>query len=295
VPIGMAGWVAGKMDRGKRPGALSWVLGVALMVALVGIWGIPALVKTHGQYAAVGLGKHVVMRSVAPLEGHGAHTWWSYAVTFPFYGLTVWPSFFPWSMWLPAVVAGLWARRRQWRLEETYLVTGVALVFGIFTLSWTKLPHYTLPAFPFMALLMGAWWGGTREKLFRRVTVWATAVGLALTLVAFPLARPLFVSKQLYDAAAPWLTREMALGTIDYQEPSLVWLFRETIGGYGTSMNWKEAEEWMAKPGARVCVLPVDQLQKAFRKLDPAWRVVKGSGFDVANGRRTNLAAVIKS
>jgi len=294
VPIGMTGWAAGRMERGKRPGALAWILGVTLMLALVGIWGIPALVRTHGQYAAVGLGKHVVMRSVAPLEGHGAKSGWSYIVTFPFYLLTVWPSFFPWSIWLPAAFAGLWIRRRQLRLEETYLVTGIVLVFGIFTLSWTKLPHYTLPAFPFMALLLGAWWGAEREKLFRGVAVGAAVVGLLMALVVFPLARPLFVSQQLYEAAAPWLTRDMVLGTIDYHEPSLVWLFRKKIGGYGTSMNWKDADEWMRQPGPRVCVMPVDQLPKAFRKMDPAWRVVEAAGFDVANAHRTNLAAVIK-
>jgi len=84
------------------------------------------------------------------------------------------------------------------------------------------------------------------------------------------------------------------LGTIDYHEPSLVWLFRKKIGGYGTSMNWKDADEWMRQPGPRVCVMPVDQLPKAFRKMDPAWRVVEAAGFDVANAHRTNLAAVIK-
>ena len=155
VPIGMAGWTAAKMERAQRPRALEWLLGALLMLALVGVWGIPALTRTHGAYAAVGLGKHVIMRSVAPLEGHGARTWWSYAVTFPFYFATIWPSFFPWSLWLPVAAINLWRRRKQWRLQESYLVAGIALVFGIFTLSWTKLPHYTLPAFPFMALLIG--------------------------------------------------------------------------------------------------------------------------------------------
>jgi 4-amino-4-deoxy-L-arabinose transferase-like glycosyltransferase len=265
------------------------------MLALVGIWGVPALIKTHGQFAAVGLGKHVVMRSVAPLEGHGAKSGWSYALTFPFYFLTLWPSFFPWSIWLPAAAAPLWTRRRQWRPEETYLITGILLVFGIFTLSWTKLPHYTLPAFPFMALLLAAWWGSNRDRLFRRVAIASAVVALLVTMIAFPLARSLFVSQQLYNQAAPWLTRDMVLGTVDYHEPSLVWLFRTKIDGYATPMNWKAADQWMAQPGPRVCIIPVDQLSNTFRKLDPAWRIVTAAGYDVANAHRTNLAAVIKT
>lgn len=98
VPIGMAAWTSSRMERGKRPRWVEWVLGAAWMLALIGTWGIPALIRTHGEYAAVGLGKHVVMRSVSPLEGHGAKSWWSYAATFPFYLVTVWPSFFPWSL-----------------------------------------------------------------------------------------------------------------------------------------------------------------------------------------------------
>jgi hypothetical protein len=40
--------------------------------------------------------------------------------------------------------------------------------------------------------------------------------------------------------------------------------------------------------------MPADQVKSAFKMLDPAWRVVKAGGFDVANARREELAAVIK-
>jgi hypothetical protein len=266
------------------------------MLALVGLWGIPALARTHGEYAVVGLGKHVVMRSVAPLEGHGARTWWSYAATFPFYLLTVWPSFFPWSLWLPAVGIELWRRRKGRQIEETYLISGIVLVFGIFTLSWTKLPHYTLPAFPFMALLMAAWWGRReRDTAFRWMAAGMASGALVVALAILPLTRPLFVSQRLYDAAAPWLARNMDLATVGYHEPSLLWLFRKKIGGFETSMNWKDAEDWMTEPGPRVCVMPAAQVESSFRDLDPAWHVVKAAGFDVANAHRVELAAIIKT
>lgn len=295
VPIGMAGWTAGKMERDKRPGLLEWIAGILVMLALVGIWGIPALVLTHGEYAVVGLGKHVVMRSVAPLEGHGAKTWWSYAITFPYYLFLVWPSFFPWSLWLAPAAGALWVRRGQWRPDERYLVAGIVLVFGLFTLSRTKLPHYTLPAFPFLALMLAQWWGEQRERAFLWAAGGMAAFGLALALVAFPLAARFFISQRLYDVAAPWLTPQMEMGTIDYQEPSLIWLFRKRIEGYSTSMNWKLGNSWMRQPGPRVCVMPVEQVPRVFRKMDPAWRIVSAQGWDVANARRMQLSAIIKA
>lgn len=294
IPIGMAGWTAGRLEPGKRPGPLQWILGAVLMLALVGIWGIPALIRTHGQFAVVGLGRHVVMRSISPLQGHGAKTGLSYFFTAPYYFLTVWPSFFPWSFWLPPAVAGLWRRRKEWAPHESYLVVGVVLVFGLFTLSWTKLPHYTLPAFPFLALLLAASWERVTYPLFQWVAAGMIAGGLVVTLGILPLVRPLFVSQTLYDATATYLAPETELAAVDYEEPSLVWLFRKKIEGFETNMPWRSLDRWMHEPGPRVCVVPANRLQKIFRRLDPAWQVVKASGFDVANVHKTHLVALIK-
>ena len=41
---------------------------------------------------------------------------------------------------------------------DTYLLSGIAIIFVIFTLVSTKLPHYTLPAFPLLALLLARHW-----------------------------------------------------------------------------------------------------------------------------------------
>jgi 4-amino-4-deoxy-L-arabinose transferase-like glycosyltransferase len=296
APIGMAIWTASRLKRDERPSLLAWLAGAAIMMGLVGIWGIPAMIRTHGQFAVVGLGKHVVMRSVSPLEGHGGKTGLSYILTFPYYFVTVWLSFLPWSLWFPAAIAALWARRKTWAPEEHYLIAGIVVIFGIFTLSWTKLPHYTLPAFPYLALLAAASWARRRPRLFKWVAVLMVAGSLAFTLGVLPLLRPLFVSQMLYDQAAPYLTRGMELATIDYHEPSLVWLFRKKIYGFETSMNWKDTENWMAQPGPRVCVIETSNVDRAAsHHLNPAWVVVKASGYDVANAHQENLTAIIKT
>ena len=40
------------------------------MLLLIGAWGIPAIIETHGDFFRVGIGKHVVERSLSAMEGH---------------------------------------------------------------------------------------------------------------------------------------------------------------------------------------------------------------------------------
>jgi 4-amino-4-deoxy-L-arabinose transferase-like glycosyltransferase len=68
--------------------------------------------------------------------------------------------FFPWSLMLPWALAR--ALGRPWQTPEArvWLLLGLwaTLVLGFFTLSPFKLPHYALPAFPAMALLVARLW-----------------------------------------------------------------------------------------------------------------------------------------
>src|SRR5437667_10460732 len=138
---------------------LKLLRGILLMLAVVALWGIPALVQTHGQFLAIGIGRHVIGRSLATMEGHGASSFGMYLLLLPFYFVTIFVSFFPWSIKLPWLIGKL--RRKQEAATapqvrnqsgrdqvDSYLIAGAAIIFIIFTLVKTKLPHYTLPAFP---------------------------------------------------------------------------------------------------------------------------------------------------
>ncbi len=48
--------------------------GILLTLAVVALWGIPALIRTDGQFFSVGIGRHVIGRSFATMEGHGANS-----------------------------------------------------------------------------------------------------------------------------------------------------------------------------------------------------------------------------
>ena len=148
-----------------------FAIGVPLMLVVVALWGIPALIQTHGEFFTVGIGRHVVTRSFMTLEGHGASSFGMYVLLLPFYFVTVFISFFPWSIKLPWLIRKLWRKREagvdapgySGILIDTYLLWGIAIIFVIFTLVSTKLPHYTLPAFPLLALLLARHWHQDRR------------------------------------------------------------------------------------------------------------------------------------
>lgn len=293
LPIAAVGWGAWQ-QREARPPARQWLTGTLLMFALIAAWGIPALVRTHGEFARIGLGKHVVGRSLSTMEGHGAGGIGGYLLTLPMYFLTVWISFFPWALWLPSAVRDLGRGDEKREPLDAFLIVGVVLVFGTFTLVRTKLPHYTLPAFPLMALVLARWWertGRSDATLCRTGVAMAGVFGAALLFLT-PLARPLFVSESLYRAAAPLLSQNMTLATVDFHEPSLIWTFRKTIDGFQEPIKASKVDEWMAQPGSRLCIIPADRLREI--DLQPTWQTVSATGWQLAKGKRLELVALVK-
>lgn len=274
---------------------LALLPGFLLMVAIAGVWGAPAVIATHGEFFSVGIGKHVVQRSLGSLEGHGASHWFGYVATLPLYFFTVFPSFFPWSLFLPWLVRAAWrAQPRQWL--ETYLAAGVFVVFSIFTLVRTKLPHYTLPAFPLLALWMAWRWGiaGQPVQPFRRALAFALAFGLSVSLIVLPLISSWFPSRNLFLAAGPWLKPEMEFASADYQEPSLVWYFRSRVRGWYSPLVAEDLPSFMARPGPRFCILPTADSARLWPAPNPAWRHCRSAGFNLVHGRRVDLTLWLK-
>ncbi|MEK0446806.1 MAG: 4-amino-4-deoxy-L-arabinose transferase or related glycosyltransferase of family [Verrucomicrobiota bacterium] len=285
VPIGMVGWAAWNRRRAGQPvpSLTAWTLGTLGMLLLVCLWGIPALTRTGGAFAAKGLGEHVVGRSLIAMEGHGAASILGYLATLPFYFLTLFPSFAPWSFWLPA----LWKdRQRVHSPAFGYLASGVFLVFGIFTLSRTKLPHYTLPCFPLLALTMALWWSKAKPSFLFRKTAAITAIVFTLVpLLLFPAVRNLSLTEAAILRVRPLLTPETKVALVDFQEPSLIWGLRSSIKGYPEMVSEGQVTEWLAQGGPRLCLLTA----QAAEKTPGPWSRDAIRGWNFAKGRRTTL------
>ena len=133
---------------------LPWA-GIAVFVLIAVPWYVAMEWKNHGFLWYTVVDNHLLnftRQRVFPDEDvplNGAE----------FLGVTA-IGFFPWSLMLP------WAFRRAFRRPwvsldaRTWLLFGLwgGVVLAFFTISPFKLPHYALPAFPALALLIGKLW-----------------------------------------------------------------------------------------------------------------------------------------
>ena len=122
---------------------LKLLRGLPVVLLVVGAWGIPALLATHGDFWRVGMGEHVMKRGFAAFDGRRF---------VPFYYLpSALFSLFPWI----ACVGFGWAElRRSWDAKQAFLVSWLLAPYLIFTLYSTQLPHYVLPAIPAFFLIL---------------------------------------------------------------------------------------------------------------------------------------------
>ena len=283
-------------------------VGILLMLLPVALWGIPALIQTQGDFFRIGIGRHVVSRSFTTMEGHGARSLGMYVVLLPFYFVTVFVSFFPWSVKLPSLVRRLWRKETNavrdsasgGILFDVYLLAGVAIVFVIFTLVSTKLPHYTLPAFPLLALLLARHWqcaaaNESHRSTFARIAIATACVWMLIALVVPPMVARFFPAYQLFEVSRASLRPNMQFAAIEFQEPTLVWYFRSRIQGFLAPLKKRHAAEFMSAADPRFIVLPTALAGEMFTNPPQSWRFFTVSGFNIAKGKRVDLTLVLKS
>jgi hypothetical protein len=238
------------------------------------------------------------------MEGHGANSLGMYLLLLPFYFVTVFVSFFPWSIKLPWLTKNLWCRRDS---IDNYLITGVAIIFVIFSLIKTKLPHYTLPAFPLLALLLGRHWQAAalsrpplsavakRRPLFVTIAITTACVWLAIAVAIPPMVARFFPAYQLLQVSGASLLPNMQFASVEFNEPSLVWYFRSRVKGFLTPLNKRHSTEFMSMSGPRFIVLPTPVAGTLFANSPQDWKFFSTSGFNIAKGKRVDLTLVLKS
>jgi 4-amino-4-deoxy-L-arabinose transferase-like glycosyltransferase len=253
-----------------RPGLFRSVGGLLLVLVVIGLWGVPALILTHGQYFEVGIGKHVVMRSLEPMESHGLPGPLGYLASLPFYFISVFGSFLPWSGLLPAAVIFLYKSPDS---KEKYLLVGISVVIATFTILQTKLPHYILPSFPLLAIAM-AHRAGTARWLAPTCAV-AILFYLTIALVAFPMIAPFFASKSIVNAVQSNLGPKTRTGSLGYDEQSLIWYFRFTTRRFHERTT--DVEAFLNRPGSAICVVDASR-----RTADLPFPSAQVSGYNFA-------------
>jgi 4-amino-4-deoxy-L-arabinose transferase-like glycosyltransferase len=256
-----------------RPNLRSSFSGLILVLLIVGSWGVPALIATNGEFFAVGIGKHVVGRSLIAMEHHGGSGWLGYVLFLPFFLVTVFLSFFPWSIFIPRIVARL---RSKMDDDESYLLIGVIVVFVVFTFVQTKLPHYTLPCFPMLSILAVRSMG----KMFRPMLVTVTLVYVVIALAGFRAVEPFFLSKTIALQALPEIKSETRTASLNYDEQSLIWYLRAKTHPFHLRLDSADFARFMQEPGPAICVVNEESIKKII--VDPAWHSFTVSGYNFA-------------
>lgn len=177
VPAGALGlWALTQRDTATLRRALGDPAAWALLLAIAAPWYLYAL-QRHGMDFVTGfILKHNVGRFTGPMEGHGGSLLY-YVLIVPLL----------WLPWTP-----LWAvLARRWKIlwadaQARFWLCWAAFVIVFFSLSGTKLPHYSLYAGPGLLLLTaGALTQGTPSRALR-AALWGALALLVAVLAAVP-------------------------------------------------------------------------------------------------------------
>jgi 4-amino-4-deoxy-L-arabinose transferase-like glycosyltransferase len=177
VTLAFYRWVFGREKLPWKTIRPLQTIGLSLIPIIA--WGLPALLATDGAYWNTGMGEHVIDRGIGSFN--------SRSIIPGYYFLTIFLSFLPWWSWAGAAAVEGTIRWRKNRFHA-FLASWAAAPFLIFLFYKTQLPHYTLPAFPAIALLLGLTLdSGKLQRPFSlrffwavQVTWWVLLAGLAI-------------------------------------------------------------------------------------------------------------------
>ena len=120
------------------------LVGVIWMLLLVLPWFVAIFLKSGESFFANSLGNDMLSKIASPMESHGAPP----GLYFALFWATFWPGAAMAGMAAPAV----WRARREPGAQ--FLLAWAVPAWIIFELVITKLPHYVLPLYPAIAILI---------------------------------------------------------------------------------------------------------------------------------------------
>ncbi len=156
--------------RGLRP-----VPGLLLVAMMVGPWLWAVTDATQGSFVKDAVIGDLLPKLISGHESHGAPP----GLYFALFTLTFWPG----SLVAWPALAATWQQRSSDRLIR-FLWAWIIPTWVMFELVPTKLPHYILPVYPAIALMVGAWLDKTnREAVLPKLWAWLVKLGTKLWIV----------------------------------------------------------------------------------------------------------------
>lgn len=185
VAIGLAGLTALLFLIVKRD--LKWPTiwrlqpfgGILLSLLIALPWYYQVHIQTNGLWTDEFFYKHNINRFSDPMEGHDGIFLLTFGYVFVLGMLTFLPFIFQ------SVRFAIRERKKHDALLYVLIATFVILIF--FSVSSTKLPNYTVPSYPVLAVILGYYFGRLDKYWFQKLGNRIGLIAYAVLLVGFPV------------------------------------------------------------------------------------------------------------
>ena len=156
------------------------VIGVLWALALVMPWFVAILIRSGGSFFIDSLGEDMFAKVVSGQETHGMPP--------GFYFVAFWATFFPGAMLAGLAAPAVWRARTEPGCK--FLLAWIVPSWIAFELMPTKLPHYVLPLYPALAILIAGVVDShslSRHRWLVRGTIWWFIMMMAVALLLIAL------------------------------------------------------------------------------------------------------------
>lgn len=194
--------------------------GVLITAICVAPWLIGITLKSNGAFWVESVGRDMLGKVASGQESHGMPPGVHTVLLF--------------ALFLPAIVPLLHGLRYGWQTRRDgitqFLLAWIIPTWLIFELTPTKLPHYTLPAYPAIALLAAIaiskmkWSDRNLRLVFAIPVALALALNMKLLGIIGPNLPEFWLAKDLRQTLVAQNLADRPLAIVGYAEPSAVFL-----------------------------------------------------------------------
>lgn len=155
-------------------------LGFFIILIVIVPWHLAVGYATDWEWLSGFYYKHNVYRFTNEMEGHGGIflLTWLYVLV----GMLPLVVFLPQSLWQA------WKDRSEHQGVRLYILLAGLSVVIFFSVSSTKLPNYTVPAYPFLGILIGSFIYEAIKKAGGYFTIKISMIIYTLLMLVFPVA-----------------------------------------------------------------------------------------------------------
>ncbi len=188
---------------------LPWLWAIVLFLLTATPWYLMILIEHGPGFLYEFIVVQNIGRAMNPMQGHGGR-WHYYIIVFAI-------SVLPWLAMTPWLLRQ-WSRCSAEAMPALirFCLIWAGVVFVLFTLAQTKLPHYISSMYPAIALAIAVTWQryAGRTDAFRRIQRISAVIllPLALALICAPLIYPLLMSLVHHPRAVAVLSQDIRPG-----------------------------------------------------------------------------------